>query len=106
MCFLPFGTCLCPWKYTRAEVDKDAHGSYLIAKAWNSRVLLEWLNDAALAAATRDLPQAAETCFEVNDCGIWGLRLAFAPFTPACHSSVPSTAMYFGSRTIFWYQQR
>ena len=67
MCFLPFGTCLCPWKYTRAEVDKDAHGSYLIAKAWNSRVLLEWLNDAALAAATRDLPQAAETCFEVND---------------------------------------
>ena len=61
--FLPFGNRGCHSKYTRAEVDKDAHGSYLTAKAWNSRVLLEWLNDAALAAATRDLPQAAEPCF-------------------------------------------
>jgi hypothetical protein len=61
--FSPFGNRGCHSKHTRAEVDKDAHGSYLTAKAWNSRVLLEWLNDAALAAATRDLPQAAEPCF-------------------------------------------
>lgn len=37
-------------------MDAYAHGSYLSAKAWNSRVLLEWLNEAALRAATNDLP--------------------------------------------------
>ena len=47
--------------YWAAKVDKLAHGSYLSAKAWNSRVLLEWLNDSALRAAENDLPQAGDT---------------------------------------------
>ena len=34
-----------------SKVDKSGHGAYLSAKAWNSRVLLEWLNDCALRAS-------------------------------------------------------
>ena len=46
-----------------SKVDKTGHGSYLSAKAWNSRVLLEWLNDCALRASLRDFPPHADTRF-------------------------------------------
>ena len=45
------------------KVDKNGHGAYLSAKAWNSRVLLEWLNDCALRASLRDFPPHADTRF-------------------------------------------
>lgn len=45
-----------------SEVDQFAHGSYLSAKAWNSRVLLEWLNDCSRKAALNELPGVGESC--------------------------------------------
>ncbi len=49
-----------------SEVDQFGHGSYLSAKAWNSRVLLEWLNDCSRKAACNELPGVGESCLWYN----------------------------------------
>ena len=38
--------------FKASQVDRLAHGAYLAAKAWNSRILLQWLHESAVQAAT------------------------------------------------------
>lgn len=35
-------------------VDRRAHGAYFASKAYNARVVLEWLNDSVVRAATQN----------------------------------------------------
>ena len=41
-------------KFKPSSVDRFAHGAYLASKAYNARVLLEWLNDSIIRATTEN----------------------------------------------------
>ena len=41
-------------RFKLSNVDARGHGSYLASKAWNARVLLQWLHDCMVSATTRD----------------------------------------------------
>lgn len=41
-------------KFKASSVDRLAHGAYLASKAYNARVLLEWLNDSIIRATTQN----------------------------------------------------